>query len=108
MSKVVLAPKPNFELPVQVPQLGGAKVEITVTYKYRKLQEYAEFMAKAGRGEFVGRSDAEMVLDVAEAWNVDAPFTTEGIGKACDDTPGMGAAIVNTYLAEYARVRAGN
>jgi hypothetical protein len=109
MSKVVLAQKPSFELPVSVSLLGGGKLDLNVTFKYRKLQDYCDWFEKVrSRKPDDHKTDAEMVLDVAEAWDADAAFTTEGIGKACNDVPGLGSKIVKVYVDEYERVRWGN
>ncbi len=108
MSKVVLAPSPTFELIVTASLLGGGKLEFPVTYKYRTAEEYEKYFDPASQVERGGRPDREIVMDLAEDWGLDAPFTNEGIEQACNRMPGLGAYIVKAYAQEYLRVRLGN
>lgn len=108
MSKVVLARKPTFDLPVTVSMLGGGKLEFTVTFKAMPLSEYRAFLERVHKKEYLEKTDSEVTMEIAEGWNLDRPFTPEGIQQANEDCPGLSACISKKFVDEYERVRWGN
>lgn len=108
MSKVVLARKPTFDLPVSATLLGGGKVEFQVTYKAMLLSEYRAFIERINAGQYREAKESVVVMEIAEGWDLDRPFTAEGIDAAADEVPGLGGAISRKFVEEYERARLGN
>jgi hypothetical protein len=108
MSKVVLARKPTFDLPVVAQLLGGGKLEFTVTYKAMRLSEFKAFIERVQAQHYKGKPDSDVVMEIAEGWDLDQPFTAEGIEGAIEDAPGLGGSISRRFVEEYERVRWGN
>lgn len=108
MSKVVLAKKPTFDLPVTAQLLGGGKLEFTVTYKAVRYSDYKAFIERVHAEHYKGKPESDVVLEIAEGWDLDRPFTAEGIEAAIEDAPGLAGSISRRFVEEYERVRWGN
>lgn len=108
MSQVVLAKKPTFDLPVTAQLLGGGKLEFTVTFKALRHSDYKAFVERVHAEHYKGKADSDVVMEIAEGWDLDRPFTAQGIDEAVEDAPGLGGYISRRFVEEYERVRWGN
>ena len=76
-------PEPAAEPPVKIPQLS-------------------EFMA------VTIESQADYILKIAEAWDLDAPFDREHVIAFCDEQPGGALAVMSKYREAITEGRLGN
>ncbi len=76
-------PEPAAEQPVKIPQLS-------------------EFMA------VTIESQADYILKIAEAWDLDAPFDREHVIAFCDEQPGGALAVMSKYREAITEGRLGN
>lgn len=127
MAKIKLGNRPkNFKRIVKFPLLDGTTGQIEVTYKYRTRKEFGEFidalMDKAGQAEKpdgekfsmaelmekTAGSNADYIMDVVEAWDVDAEFTHDNVQQLSDEIPQAVATIMETYRTAVTEGRLGN
>jgi len=131
MAKVVLGKRPeSFKRPVKFPMLDGTTGTIEVTYKYRTRKEFGAFVdsvAEAARaaGEVIvadetkpfslaeyfeknSVANADYVLGIAQAWNLDVDFDKEAIEQLGDELPAALSAVMETYRLACVEGRLGN
>ncbi|HEY8606632.1 MAG TPA: phage tail assembly chaperone [Noviherbaspirillum sp.] len=126
--KIKLGNRPqNFKKTVTVKMLDGSEGAIDVTFKYRTRTEYGAFIdaimeaagekgRDAGDEAFsneklwakVAANNAEQLLQVVEAWNLDEELTKENIEQLADELPGAVLAIMETYRVAILEGRLGN
>ena len=103
MAKLSLQPNPTFKAKVGIPVPGADPAEVEFTFKHRSRTEITAWVDVVA-----DKSDAEAVLDMATAWDLDDAFTSENLARLCDQYAGAGAAIFAGYLRELRGVRAKN
>ena len=102
MAKLKLNPDPTFKAKVAVPVPGGtADVEFTFKYRDRKT-------ALAWVDESKDAEEADLMLEMAEAWDLDDPFDRDSMEKLCNSYPGASRAVADRYMRELAGIRQGN
>lgn len=130
MAKIVLGAAPkSFKKKLSVPMLDGTVGEITLTYKYRTRAQFAEFVdgifqsagvAPAGQGDEevkfslaqalakTTETNADYILQVVEAWDLDSPFSRDSVAQLCNELPGVAVAVIDTYRQACIEGRLGN
>lgn len=125
----------NFKRIITVPLLDGTKGMMEVTFKYRTRKEFGAFIdgitaaareaAKTeGAAEDVLSEDkpfslaelmektadknADYVMDVIEAWNLDVPLSKAAVEQLADETPAAVNTIMETYRVAVTEGRLGN
>ena len=126
MRKIVLGNNPkNYESDVEVTLQDGEKTTIRVTFKYRTRKQMAEFMqglsidpktavdlldmknAVANTTASL-EQDANMLLSMIEAWNVDAELNHENAMQFCDELPQAAMDILIHYISGAKKLRQKN
>ena len=129
MAKIKLDLEPSdsltYEHAVDIPTPDGKGLKVTFTFKYRdregiaKLFDgYHEKSRAISEGEDTRTTDeavrqaigndVETLLDIAEGWNIDAPFNTENLRKMCTKYAGAAMAVVTDYRISLTQGRLGN
>lgn len=127
MAKIKLGNTPkNFKKTVVFPMLDGGKGSIEITYKYRTRKEFGVFidalMDAAGETkrtedekfsmadlmEKTAGSNADYVLQVVEAWNLDEDLTHDNVQQLSDELPAAINAVMETYRIAVTEGRLGN
>ena len=127
MARIKLGNRPkNFKRVIKFPMLDGTTGQIEVTYKYRTRKEFGEFIdnlitdsgskakedgEKFSMAELMDRtagSNADYIMDVVDAWDVDAEFTHENVQQLSDEIPAAVSAIMETYRSAITEGRLGN
>lgn len=104
MAKLKLNPAPTFKAKVGIPVHGSAKpVEVEFTFKHRPRSDLMPWLDAQKE-----RPDAELVMEIAEGWELDDEFNAENCARLCDNYAGAGQAIVLGYLEELSGHRAKN
>lgn len=127
MSKVKLGNRPKaFTKTVKFDMLEGGKGSIDCTFKYRTRTEFGEFIdglvkesgvqVEADDGKFsmtdlmekTAGSNAQYLLKVLDAWNLDEDLTLANAQQLADELPAAAAAIMETYRLAVTEGRLGN
>ena len=103
MAKIKLNPDPTFTAPVSIPVHGKSPVAVKFTFKHR-----TKDAAQAWLEEIKDKSDVDVVMDCATAWELDDKFTAENVELLLQNYVGAGGAVVSTYLDELLAARAKN
>lgn len=103
MAKLKLNPEPTFKAKVPVPVPGAAPADVQFTFKWRKRDEVKDWLEAVQ-----DKTDAEIIMDAAVAWDLDDEFTLENAERLCNAYIGAGREFVSTYLDELRGVRAKN
>jgi hypothetical protein len=105
-----LAPSPTFDATVEIPQMGeGAKpLPVRFTFKHRTRDEFAALLKSEESPDAAQRTDEQVVMDVACAWELVEEFSVENVALFCQHFHGAATSIVRTYLREFAKARLGN
>ncbi|TQK10254.1 phage tail assembly chaperone [Herbaspirillum sp. SJZ107] len=103
MAKISLDPNPTFKAkaPIHVP--GGRKAEIEFKFKYRDADEFKDFTEK-----LEGRSDVDILMDIAVDWDLDEAFDKQSVEKLTKKYIGSARSVLNTYVDELTGARAKN
>jgi len=103
MAKITLNPNPTFKAkaPIHVP--GGRKAEIEFKFKYRDADEFKELM-----DGLEGRSDVEILMDIAVDWDLDEAFDEKNVEKMTKKYIGSGRSVLATYIDELTGARVKN
>jgi hypothetical protein len=101
--KLKLNPEPTFKAKVGIPVPGSRPVDVVFTFKHRTREEILEWIQSSRDA-----TAAESVADAAAGWELDDEFTPENIERLCNNYPGAGLAIVQTYLDELRGARSKN
>lgn len=127
MSKIKLGNRPKaFSKTVKFDMLEGGKASIECTFKYRTRTEFGEFIdglvkesgvqVEAEDGKFsmtdlmekTAGSNAQYLLKVLDAWNLDEDLTLANAQQLADELPAAAAAIMETYRLAVTEGRLGN
>lgn len=108
MAKLTLANEPTFSAPVLIPVPGAsAPVPFRVTFKYRTRDEL-EAHIKHTREHADEIDDVDLVLGVAEGWELDEPFNRENVGRLLQKYHAAAQAISFAYIEELTKARQKN
>lgn len=127
MSKIKLGNRPkSFKRIVKFPLLEGGEGAIECTFKYRTRKEFGEFIdrmveasgskTKADDEKFsmvalmekTAGQNAEYMMDVLEAWNLDEALSVPNVQQLANEIPAAAAAIMETYRTAIVEGRLGN
>lgn len=127
MAKIKLGNRPkNFGGSVKFQMLEGVEGVIEVKFKYRTRTEFGKFIdqlmeasgAKAkDEGDKFSMADlmektaganADYIMDVIEAWNLDEDLNRANVQQLADEVPAAAIAIMETYRAAITEGRLGN
>jgi hypothetical protein len=125
MSKIKLGSRPkSFSKVVKFPMLDGSTGTINVTYKYRTRTEFGEFIdalmsaadKKSEDGEFsmaelmekTAGANADYLLQVIEAWDLDEDFNRSTVQQLANELPAAAIAVMETYRSACTEGRLGN
>jgi len=107
MPKISLAIEPTFQAQVHIPVPGSKPAALQLTFKYRTKDELEEY-----RKDLAGRqgdvSDVDLVMGVAEGWELDDPFNTENVGRLLQKYHAAANVIGETYIKELMQAKLGN
>ena len=124
MIKLGATPK-NFKKTVKVQMLDGTTGTIDCTFIYRTVTEYGELIDKLNEDGATPKDADEAfslaslfarnktkngayLLQILEGWGMDSEFNPETAQRLCDEYPGVGAAIFETYRNAIVEGRLGN
>lgn len=127
MSKIKLGTRPkSFKRIVKFPLLEGGEGAIECTFKYRTRKEFGEFIdrmveasgskAKADDEKFsmvalmekTAGQNAEYMMDVLDAWNLDEDLSVANVQQLANEIPAAATAIMETYRTAIVEGRLGN
>lgn len=127
MSKIKLGNRPkSFKRIVKFPLLEGGEGAIECTFKYRTRKEFGEFIdrmveasgskTKADDEKFsmvalmekTAGQNAEYMMDVLEAWNLDEALSVPNVQQLANEIPAAATAIMETYRTAIVEGRLGN
>lgn len=127
MAKIKLGQTPKtFKKVVKFPMLDGTEGQIACDFKYRTRTEFGlfidEIIAAAGAkkqgddaefsmAELMDRtagSNADYVLQVLDAWNLDEELNKTNVQQLADEIPAAVNAIMETYRVAITEGRLGN
>lgn len=127
MAKIKLGDRPkHFKKTVSFPMLDGTTGEIEITYKYRTRTEFGQFIDRiieasgakekssdenfsmAKLMEKTADANADYILDVVDAWNLESDLTRSNVQQLSDEVPAAAAQIMETYRLACTEGRLGN
>lgn len=100
--KFSLTPAPTFKARVDIAIAGGKTASVEFTFKHRTKDEFDEW-----RQESEGKSDVDLVMEMASAWNLQDAWSTENVTTLVQNYHGAAAAISRTYAGELLGVARG-
>lgn len=103
MAKLMLQPKPTFEVKVELVLPGGEKAELLATFKHRTRDQLRAWL-EAGQS----REDDDTVLEMLVNWDIDAQLDRDEVHTFNQNYIGAAALLVETYIKELSRGRLGN
>ena len=103
MPKFKLVPDSTFKATAHIPVPGSKAEPIEFTFRHRSRDEYRELLES-----LQGKTDVELVMALAIAWNLADPFDATTIGQLVNNYHGAGAAIFTAYNAELTGAREKN
>lgn len=125
--KIKLGTRPkSFPRTVVFPMLEGPDGQIEMSFKYRTREEFGTFVdalveaagitatpgdEKFSMAKMLGKTsaaNADYVLQIADGWNLDEPFTREAIEQLGNEIPAAVLAIMEDYRSAITEGRKGN
>jgi hypothetical protein len=103
MGTLKLVANPTFETSVDIPIHGGTDVKVKFVFKHRTKTEI-----KSWEKSIKGKTDAEVILEMVESWELDDELTIENAEKLTENYAGAALAIIKKYLEEIAQARTKN
>ena len=103
MAKLKLNPEPTFRAKVAVPVPGAAAASVEFTFKWRTRDEVIAWIEAVQ-----DKTDAEIIMDAAVAWELDDEFTVENAARLCNTYCGAGRSFMDAYLGELRGARSKN
>lgn len=107
MPKISLAIEPTFQAKVFIPVPGSKPEALQFTFKYRtkdELETHRKELAER-QGDI---SDVDVVMSVAEGWELDDSFSAENVGRLLQKYHAAANAIGETYIKELMQAKLGN
>ena len=101
--KFSLVPSPTFKALVAIQVPGGKPVEVEFVFKHRDRENFKEFI-----DSLEGRSDVEILLDIASGWELEDAFDEKSLEKLTANYMGAGRAVLDRYITELTAARAKN
>jgi len=101
--KLKFIPDPTFQCPVNIPVPGKEEVPVVFTFKYRTRDESARY-----REEARDYNDVQVIMSLAEGWELDEEFNEANVEALCNTYPSMGLRVLTTYFAELMGARQKN
>ena len=102
--QILLNPAPTFTAPVKIPVPGYSEpAEVVFTFKHRTKEQYNAFLDQVKDME-----DVEAIKAVATAWGLPDNFSDENIALFVQNYIAGGRSVIETYLTELTKARAGN
>ncbi|MDN8617874.1 phage tail assembly chaperone [Variovorax ginsengisoli] len=95
MAKLKLNPEPTFNAKVEIHVPGKEPAEIEFTFKYRDKDELKAFAEAMKTME-----DAEVILNLASAWDLTDPFNKESVEILVKKYYTASGATFTKYLSE--------
>ncbi|KRA13953.1 phage tail assembly chaperone [Acidovorax sp. Root568] len=127
MSKIKLGDRPkSFKRIVKFPRIEGGEGAIECTFKYRTRKEFGEFLDRmveaagpktkpddekfsmASLFEKTGGQNAQYIMDVLDAWNLDVDLSLSAVEQLSNEYPGAASAIMEAYRMAIVEGRLGN
>lgn len=103
MAQLKLQPEPTFKAKVLIPIPGSEPGEVEFTFRHRGRKELATF------GEaMTGRSDADLILDLASGWDLDDEFNAETVAQMVEKYFAAPDAIWRAYIDELTKAKEKN
>ncbi|WP_041742285.1 phage tail assembly chaperone [Collimonas fungivorans] len=103
MAKLILKAAPTFKAKVGIPVAGGEPVPVEFTFKHRTKSALDEFIKSRA-----DQSDAESLLAMAEAWDLDDEFNQESIELLLENYIGSALAVYRTYIDQLMQAKVKN
>lgn len=103
MAKLTLVANPTFKAMVGIPIAGGDAAQVEFTFKHMTASTYGEWIKK-----LEGRSNVEITLEIAQAWDLADAFNAENLGTLFDNYGGAAYAVFSKYGDELIKVRVKN
>lgn len=103
MAKLVLTASPTFSANVLIPVPGKKPVPVEFKFKGRTKDEFRAFL-----DGLADREDADVVLDIANGWELDDPFDADNVALLLQSYIGAARAIIEKYINELTSARLGN
>lgn len=102
MTKLSLIANPTFKAKVGIPIAGGNPVEVEFIFKHRTKTELDKWLA------IEHKSDVNVILDVASAWDLQEPFDESNVSILCQNYIGSSREIIKKYVEELTQAKLGN
>jgi hypothetical protein len=102
--KLKLKADPTFKATVGIPIAGGEPAPVLFTFKHRTKDEHEKFVTE----ESPKMSDLELVLAVAEGWDLEDAFTRENVELLLQNYHRAGPVIAIAYTNELMAAKLGN
>lgn len=103
MAKLSLTANPTFKAKVGIPIPGGEPQFVEFTFRNKSAKELAAWTESSKE-----MTNAEAVLSIVEAWELDDEVNAENVERLCDQYIGAPVAIFHVYVAELRGARAKN
>jgi hypothetical protein len=103
MAKLKLNPEPTFKAKVAIPTHGGADADVEFTFKHRRADDLAEWLKN-----LEGRDKAELMSEMALAWDLTDPFTTESLKAMLANYTGAFDRVLAKYCDEMLQAKQKN
>jgi hypothetical protein len=107
MAKLTLRSDPTFLATVQIPVPGTYPEPVKFTFKHRSKDELRAFM-KAQDDADPKMEDIDLVMSMAEGWDLDDPFNRENVDRLLQKFHAAATAISTSYIRELTQARLGN
>lgn len=103
MAKLVLKVDPTFPTVVKIPRAGGEPADVKFEFKHRTRDELTSWLAS-----LKGKTDVQVILEMAVAWDLADPFDAENIGVLVQNFHAAAETVTRDYINELAGARRGN
>ena len=127
MAKFKIQPDPTFTGVVDIPRVGGAIVQVEVTFKYLDRAQLAQLFSKweatmkaindrylAGETDLQGYSaevmaaQSEQIKEIVVGWDFDDEFSDENIKALVRTSVAAPGAVIQHYQEAFQKAKVGN
>lgn len=99
-----IKPAPTFKAPVNIHVPGAAEPGvINLEFKHIKPKDL-----EARMESLQGKTDVEVIQELAVGWDVDGEFDADNIGELVDNYANVGVAVINGLAAALIPASRGN